>query len=230
MEMAAADAGGGFEEKAFFEFHLYTLGRRTTLADNSTKQIELFDETKAIPAKKVLVYYGAPAFSAFGGPYTERDYGTAANRKVDVYLEFRNDKARGLGIPLPAGRVRVSKLDHADDSLEFIGEDVIDHTPKDEQVRIRLGSAFDVVGERRRRLIDTGAHDGGEFEVKVRNHKTEPVDVLVRETLFRWSGWTIVSKSQDYVKEDARTIHFPVRVAKDGGDSSLSPTTGAFRP
>lgn len=219
MEMAAADAGGGFEEKAFFEFHLYTLGRRTTLADNSTKQIELFDETKAIPAKKVLVYYGAPAFSAFGGPYTERDYGTAANRKVDVYLEFRNDKARGLGIPLPAGRVRVSKLDHADDSLEFIGEDVIDHTPKDEQVRIRLGSAFDVVGERRQVdfSIDTRARTmEEEFEVKVRNHKTEPVDVLVRETLFRWSGWTIVSKSQDYVKEDARTIHFPVRVAKDG--------------
>ncbi|MEZ5531693.1 MAG: hypothetical protein R3E69_04865 [Steroidobacteraceae bacterium] len=219
MEMAAADAGTGFEEKAFFEFHLYTLGRRTTLPNNSTKQLELFDEAKAIPAKKLLVYYGAPDFGAFGGPYLDRDYGTAANRKVDVYLEFRNDKAKGLGIPLPAGRVRVAKLDAADDSLEFIGEDVIDHTPKDEDVRIKLGSAFDVVGERRQVdfSIDTKARTmEEEIEVKVRNHKSEPVDVLVRETLFRWSGWTIVSKSHDYVKEDARTIHFPIRVAKDG--------------
>lgn len=220
MEMAAAaDSGAGFEEKAFFEFHLYTLGRRTTLPDNSTKQIELFDQAKAIPAKKLLVYYGAPGYSAWGGPYTERDYGTAANKKVDVYLEFRNAKAQGLGIPLPAGRVRVAKLDSADDSLEFIGEDVIDHTPKDEDVRIKLGSAFDVVGERRQVdfSIDTRARTmEEEIEVKLRNHKDQPVDVLVRETLFRWSDWTLLSKSHDFVKEDARTIHFPVRIAKDG--------------
>ena len=219
MEMAAADAGGGFEEKAFFEFHLYTLGRRTTLPDNSTKQIELFDEARAVPAKKVLVYYGAPEVGPWGGPYTDRDYGTAANRKVDVYLEFRNDQARGLVMPLPAGRVRVAKLDSADDSLEFIGEDVIDHTPKDEDVRIKLGSAFDVVGERRQVdfSIDTKARTmEEEIEVKIRNHKAEPVEVLVRETLFRWSGWTMLSKSHEFVKEDARTIHFPVRVAKDG--------------
>ncbi|MGD9597889.1 MAG: DUF4139 domain-containing protein [Steroidobacteraceae bacterium] len=219
MEMAVTDQAVGFAEKPFFEFHLYTLGRRTTLPDNSTKQIELFDEARAIPAKKVLVYYGAPDFGAFGGPYLDRDYGTATNRKVDVYLEFRNDEAKGLGIPLPAGRVRVAKPDSADDSLEFIGEDVIDHTPRDEEVRIRLGSAFDVVGERRQVdfRIDTKARTmEEEIEVEVRNHKSEPVEVLVRETLFRWSGWTMVSKSHDYVKEDARTIHFPVRVAKDG--------------
>ena len=219
MEMAAADAGGGFEEKAFFEFHLYTLGRRTTLPDNSTKQIELFDEARAVPAKKVLVYYGAPELGGWSGPDTERDLGTAANRKVDVYLEFRNDKARGLGMPLPAGRVRVAKLDKADDSLEFIGEDVIDHTPKDEDVRIKLGSAFDIVGERRQVdfSIDTKARTmEEEIEVKLRNHKAEPVEVLVRETMFRWSGWAMLTSSHPYVKEDARTIHFPVKVAKDG--------------
>lgn len=220
MAMAeAADAGAGFEEKAFFEFHLYTLGRPTTLPDNSTKQLELFDRATAVPAKKLLVYYGAPGYSAWGGPYTERDYGTAANRKVDVYLEFRNGKAQGLGMPLPAGRVRVAKLDGADDSLEFIGEDVIDHTPKDENVRIKLGSAFDVVGERRQVdfAVDTKARTmEEEIEVKLRNHKDQPVEVLVRETLFRWSDWTMLSKSQDFAKEDARTIHFPVRIAKDG--------------
>jgi hypothetical protein len=219
MEMAAADASGGFEEKAFFEFHLYTLGRRTSLPNNSTKQIELFDEARAVPAKKVLVYYGAQGPGGWSGPYTERDFGTTGNRKVDVYLEFRNDKARGLGMPLPAGRVRVAKLDDADDSLEFIGEDVIDHTPKDEDVRIKLGSAFDVVGERRQVdfSIDTkGRTMEEEIEVKVRNHKAEPVEVLVRESLFRWSGWAMVSASHEYVKEDARTIHFPVKIAKDG--------------
>lgn len=220
MEMAAvADAGAGFEEKAFFEFHLYTLGRRTTLADNSTKQIELFEQTKSIPAKKLLVYYGAPGYAAYGGPYTDRDIGTPGNRKVDVYLEFRNDKAKGLGVPLPAGRVRVSKLDSADDSLEFIGEDVIDHTPKDEDVRIKLGSAFDVVGERRQVdfSIDTKARVmEEEIEVKLRNHKDQAVEVLVRETLYRWSDWSVLSQSHAFTKEDARTIHFPVKIAKDG--------------
>ncbi len=220
MEMAVTDVTDrGFEEKAFFEFHLYTLGRRTTLADNSTKQIELFEQTKSIPAKKILVYHGAPEFAAYGGPYTDRDIGTAANKKVDVYLEFRNDKSKGLGVPLPAGRVRVSKLDSADDSLEFIGEDVIDHTPKDEDVRIKLGSAFDVVGERRQVdfSIDIKARVmEEEVEVKLRNHKDQPVEVLVRETLYRWSDWSVLSQSHQFTKEDVRTIHFPVRIAKDG--------------
>ncbi|MCS6946670.1 MAG: hypothetical protein NZM12_03545 [Steroidobacteraceae bacterium] len=213
------EAGGGFEQKEFFEFHLYTLGRRTTLPNNSTKQIELFDQARKIPARKTLVYYGVPAGFAFGGPYTDRDLGTPMNKKVDVYLEFRNDKQYGLGVPLPAGRIRVAQLDAADGSLEFIGEDRIDHTPKDEQVRIKLGSAFDVVGERRQ--IDFAVDSKArwleeEIEIKLRNHKSQPVDVLVRETLYRWSNWRIVAKSHEFERDDARTIHFPVRVAKDG--------------
>ena len=136
-------------QKDFFEFHLYTLGRKTTLPNNSTKQIELFDQAKQIPAKKVLLYYGAVQPYFYPSPYTDRNMGVEMNKKVDVYLEFKNDKQFGLGVPLPAGRLRVSQLDKADGSLEFIGEDKIDHTPKDEQVRVKLGSAFDVVGERR---------------------------------------------------------------------------------
>ncbi len=150
--MKAADSAGdaaGFVQKDFFEFHLYTLGRKTTLPNNSTKQIELFDQAKQIPAKKVLLYYGAVQPYFYPSPYTDRNMGIEMNKKVDVYLEFKNDKQFGLGVPLPAGRLRVSQLDKADGSLEFIGEDKIDHTPKDEQVRVKLGSAFDVVGERR---------------------------------------------------------------------------------
>ena len=222
MVMASAvmrEEKDSFVQKDFFEFHLYTLGRRTTLANNSTKQIELFDQAKQIPAKKLLVYAGQAGVPLFDSPYTERNYGDAGNKKVDVYLEFRNDKQFGLGVPLPAGRVRVSQLDAADSSLEFIGEDRIDHTPKDETLRIKLGSAFDVVGERKQVdfAIDTkGRWMEEEIEIKLRNHKTLPVDVIVQESLYRWTNWKLVSKSHEYSKENARLIHFPVHIVKDG--------------
>jgi hypothetical protein len=211
----------GFEEKAFFEYHLYTLGRPTTLPDNSTKQIELFPDAHGVPCDKVLVYYGLPAGfrGVFPNPLTDRNYGTESNSKVDIYLRFKNAKDNGLGMPLPAGRIRVSKLDPADKTLEFIGEDTIDHTPKDERVLIKLGSAFDVVGERKQIdfKVDT-ARDWleEEIEIKLRNHKDEPVTVLVKENLYRWVNWQIVSKTHDYEKVDARTIQFPVEVKKDG--------------
>jgi hypothetical protein len=217
---ASAPLGvAGFVQKDFFEFHLYTLGRTTTLPNNSTKQIELFDQAKQIPAKKVLLYYGAVNPYFYPNPYTDRNMGVEMNKKVDVYLQFKNDKQFGLGVPLPAGRLRVSQLDQADDSLEFIGEDTIDHTPKDETVNVKLGSAFDVVGERRQVSfnIDTSAEwMEEEIEVKLRNHKSQPVDVVVKENLYRWSSWKILTQSHKYVKEDARTINFPVTVPKDG--------------
>jgi hypothetical protein len=219
MAKGAMEDNSGFVQKDFFEFHLYTLGRPTTLPNNSTKQIELFDQAKQIPAKKVLTYYGAPQPYVYPSPYTDRNMGLAMNTKVDVYLEFKNDKQFGLGVPLPAGRLRVSQLDKADGSLEFIGEDKIDHTPKDETVRVKLGSAFDVVGERRQVnfSVDTaGKWMEEEIEVKLRNHKSQPVDVVVKENLYRWTNWKILTKSTNYVKEDARTINFPVKVAKDG--------------
>jgi len=219
MAVAAPQGANGFEQKDFFEFHLYTLGRTTTLPNNSTKQIELFDQAKQIPAKKVLLYYGAVQPYFYPSPYTDRNMGVEMNKKVDVYLEFKNDKQFGLGVPLPAGRLRVSQLDKADGSLEFIGEDTIDHTPKDEQVRVKLGSAFDVVGERRQISfsVDTTAKwMEEEIEVKLRNHKSQPVDVVVKETLYRWSNWKILTQTHKYDKEDARTISFPVKVAKDG--------------
>ena len=209
----------GFKEQSFFEFHLYTLQRPTTLANNSTKQIELFDQARQIPAKKILLYNGAPDTYVYPSPMTDRNFGNESNKKVDVYLEFRNDKEYGLGVPLPAGRIRVSKLDAADGSLEFIGEDRIDHTPKDEQVRVKLGSAFDVVGERKQTdfTVDTKAKWMEEqIEIKLRNHKDQAVKVVVKENLFRWTNWKILTKTHEFIKEDSRTITFPVEVAKDG--------------
>jgi hypothetical protein len=215
MEAAAP----GFVEKEFFEFHLYTLGRPTTLPNNSTKQIELFDQARQIPAKKTLVYYGMEGAYLYDSPYTDRDLGIQSNKKVDVYLEFKNDKQYGLGVPLPAGRLRVSQLDKADNSLEFIGEDTIDHTPKDEKLQVKLGSAFDVVGERKQVdfAVDSKAHWlEEEIEVKLRNHKSQPVNVIVKENLYRWTNWKLVKQSHKFDKEDSRTIHFPVTVPKDG--------------
>jgi hypothetical protein len=211
----------GFVEKAFFEYHLYTLGRPASLANNSTKQIELFPTAAGVGCDKRLVYFGqGSVYPYYGAPVMDRTPGMQANKKVDVYLRVKNAAPNGLGIPLPAGKIRVSKLDEADKSLEFIGEDLIDHTPRDETVQIKLGSAFDVVGERRQVdfRIDTSAKWIEEdIEVKVRNQKpSEPVTVLVRENLYRWSNWTVTRKTQEFTKEDARTIHFPVRINPKG--------------
>jgi hypothetical protein len=123
-----------------------------------------------------------------------------------------------MGVPMPSGRVRVSKLDTADGSLEFIGEDRIDHTPKNEKILLKLGSAFDVVGERRQVdfKIDTARNTmTEEIEIKIRNRKEDSVKVIVKENLYRWTNWKIVANNQDYEKEDARTIHFPVTVPAD---------------
>jgi hypothetical protein len=221
-KMRAADEvkAEGFQEKAFFEYHLYTLGRRTSLAQNSTKQIELFPTAAGVGCEKTLVYYGATYPYYYGSPATDRNLGIQSNKKVDVYLRLKNSTANGLGVPLPAGKIRVSKLDEADRSLEFIGEDLIDHTARDETVQVKLGSAFDVVGERKQldfRIDTSGKWIEEDIEVKVRNQKPdEAVSVIVKENLYRWSNWTILRKTHDFTKEDSRTIHFPVRVQAKG--------------
>ncbi|MFM7396424.1 MAG: DUF4139 domain-containing protein [Gammaproteobacteria bacterium] len=212
---AANDAG--FSEKAFSEYHLYTLGRRTDLPDNSTRQIELFEQVRQIPAKKLLVYRSSEG--GFGGEILDREFGATSSRSVDVFLEFRNDRTNGLGVPLPAGRIRVSQLDEADGSLELIGEDRIDHTPRDERLRIKLGTAFDIVGERRQVdfAIDTRARWlEEEIELTIRNRKDEPAEVTIVESLFRTGRWKIVRQSQESTKLDARQIQFVAKLPKDG--------------
>ncbi len=216
--MAREERDAGFAEKAFFEYHLYTLGRPTTLPDNSTKQIELFPVARDVPCEKTLVYYGLAqgSYGYSASPLTDRNLGVQSNKKVDVYLGFKNSPGHNMGMPLPSGRVRVSQLDGADRTLEFIGENVIDHTAKNEKVLIKLGSAFDVIGERRQLdfKVDTTSKTMAEtIEIKLRNQKKEPVTVIVKENLYRWVNWQVTGKTHDFEKQDARTIHFPVKVA-----------------
>jgi hypothetical protein len=221
MARSAMADDGGFEEKSFFEYHLYTLSRPTTVPDRSTKQVELFAPVANVPAEKLLVFDSIPnaRFWGYGGSAnTNRGFGQGESPKVDVFVKFTNAEDDGMGMPLPAGRMRVSQRDTADDSLEFIGENVIDHTPREEEILIKLGSAFDVVGERvqtdfqysdrRNEIVES-------FEVTLRNRKDAPVDVLVREVLYRWSGWEITRASDDWTKEDSRTIHIPVTLEPD---------------
>ncbi|MBX3357478.1 MAG: DUF4139 domain-containing protein [Phycisphaeraceae bacterium] len=217
----SAAESAGFAEKSFFEYHLYTLGRAATIPDNATKQIELFDPVHGVPCEKVLVYYGLGDgyYGVHPDPVVDRNFGTQSNSKVDIYLRFKNSKESRMGMPLPSGRIRVNKVDPADGSMEFIGENVIDHTAKDESVLIKLGSAFDVVGERRqvdfkvdskRRWIEETV------EVKVRNHKAEPVRVIIKENMYRWANWAIIKHSSEYEKADSRTVYFPVTLDPDG--------------
>jgi hypothetical protein len=223
----AGAAEAGFKEKSFFEYHLYTLGRPTSVANNSTKQIELFPARPNLPVAKTYVYAGG-AIDYTGSlrqPFTDRDLRDGGNKKVDVYLQLKNTQQNGLGIPLPAGRIRVYKRDEADQqrgddpagSLEFIGEDKIDHTPKDETVLIRVGSAFDVVGQHKQTDFTEDGHTITEsFEIKLANHKKQAVTVLVKENLFRWSQWQIPTISEKFTKHDSRTIHIPVEIPPDG--------------
>jgi len=206
-EMAAKAAAPQFKEEEFFEYHIYTLGRPATIKENQTKQISLVNSNN-IPVKKELLYHGAAYY------YYNR-YGEAiSNQKVGVFIEIENKKANNLGIPLPKGTVRVYKHDK-ERSLQFIGEDAIDHTPKDEKVRIKLGDAFDVVGSRKQTDWKKIASDTYEasFEVSLRNHKKEDVTVRVIEPIP--GDWNMLSSSHTYEKTEAFTAEFNIPVPKD---------------
>ena len=190
--------------------------------ENSTAQITLFPTAQGITVDKVLVYYGLPQSAHWGvvaTPQLDRNLGSKSNRKVDVYIQFQNEEKNKLGIPLPAGKVRAYKRDQDDGGLEFIGEDVIDHTPKDEKVLIKIGQAFDVVGERTQTdfSVDTSGKTLTEsFLIEIRNHKKTAEQVIIRENMFRWLNWKITDKSEDFEKIDARTVHFMVAVPASG--------------
>lgn len=205
-------------ERPFFEYHLYEVQRPVTVKDQQTKQIE-FVTGNGIPADKFFVYDGAQMqFWGYYQPMTDPSYGTSTNKKVMVMLEFRNGEKEGLGIPLPAGTVRVFKKD-VDGSTLLVGEDAIDHTPKDEKIRLYIGDAFDLVGERIQTdfRIDTDKRWMEEsYRITVRNHKAEEVTVRVVEHMFRWSEWKVLEASQEYEKLDAQTIEFRVPVKADG--------------
>lgn len=212
-EAAAAQDASTFEERTFFEYHLYDLPRPTTVKQNQTKQIRLM-ETSRVGTRKRYVLAGARW-------YWTRAYGGEKGLKIGVYQEFDNAKKNGLGVALPAGTVRIYKAD-ADGTLQLVGEDAIDHTPKDETVRLKLGEAFDLVAERRQtdfRVVSSGHLWEAAFEVVIRNHKDEDVTVRVIEPLP--GDWRMLQNSHDYEKLDAFTVAFDVRV-KAGGESTLT--------
>ncbi len=210
-----------FQEKRFADYHLYTLQRPATILDNQTKQIEL-NHGENVPFQKIYMYDGAQLqgnwweYNQYNR--TAPEYGTQSNKKVNVMVEFKNSEKNNLGMPLPAGKIRVYKKDE-DGSQEFVGEDQIEHTPKDETVRIYTGNAFDVVGERKQtsfKMVASNRIYDESFEIRLRNHKNQDVTVRVPEHLYRWSDWEITQKSQDFTKKDSKTIEFNVPVPKDG--------------
>ena len=226
---AVADASAPqFKQTDLFEYKLYSLQRHTDLNNNETKQIEL-TSAKNVAAKKMFIYDGlADQWRYWYRNFSYRSqgsFGQQSNTKVGVYVTFKNDDASGIGIPLPKGKVRVYKRDD-DGKEQFIGEDQIDHTPKDEEVKLYLGNAFDIVGERAQK--DFRSYAAGHIveetvEVKVRNHKDEMVEIQVYEHPWRWSQWEIVKSNTDWTKVDQTTLRFPVKIAR-GGEKTVSYT------
>lgn len=209
-----------FQQKELFEYKLYSLQRHTDLANSETKQIELTTGHN-VPAKRLFVFDGmADSWRMYYNNYSYRSqesFGQQSNNKVGVYVTFRNDDKAGLGIPLPKGKVRVYKKDD-DGKEQFIGEDEIDHTPKDEEVKLYLGNAFDIVGERKQanfRNVVPGHMIEESFEIKLRNHKSELVEVQVYEHPWRWSDWEIVKQNTQWTKVDQTTVNFPVKLKQD---------------
>ncbi len=197
--LAGVQDKAGFEEKAFMEYHLYTLGRRSTINNNQVKQIEFIEPALGVPAKKLYIY--------------ER---SRNKDKVQIKLEFENRKENNLGIALPKGKVRVFKKDPADKMLEFVGEDRIGHTARKEKLSLYIGNAFDVVPEytmlesKRGRRMRREKH-----KIELRNRKDEAVMIFVDEKFSAWVNWGIDESTHKYEKRDARTARFEVKVEAD---------------
>lgn len=198
-----------FSEKSFAEYHLYTLAGTTDVSNNETKQLSLFNAAN-VPTHKLFIYEPNQAQVNYGG------YAPAGNpQKVNVKIEVQNSEKNNLGMAMPKGKVRVYKRDH-DGALQFVGEDLIDHTPRDEKVRLYIGDAFDVVGERKQlnheQVSDRVQRDT--FEISLRNHKDKKVTVTSVEHAY--GDWKIKSSSQKYVKKDAQTFEFEAEIAAHG--------------
>lgn len=193
MAMAGASMSAGFEEKAFFEYHLYTLPRRATVADKEIKQISLFDPAKT-GTEKIYIYR------------PERH-----PTNVEVRLKFVNSKADGLGMPLPAGRIRLFKADD-DGSVILLGEDRIKHTPRDEEITVKVGNAFDVVAEQRlmsQNRVSAKVEDR-QFEIELRNRKKSDITVTVEKRFYGY--WEITDSNFAYKRKDANTVEFEIPV------------------
>jgi hypothetical protein len=207
-DVAAAQEAPGFSEQAFFEYHLYTLGRPADVMNNEQKQVTLL-ESDRFGVEKRLIFHGATHY--YRGQYGQ----VTSNQKVGVFLDFENSEENGLGMPLPRGIVRVYKRD-GDGAQQFIGEDMIDHTPRDEDLRIKMGEAFDVVGDRVQTDFDviSSCVSESQWRIDLRNHKDEDVEVQLVEPV--GGDWQILSSSHPYQQLDAFTFTFEPEVASRG--------------
>ena len=208
MADAAMALESGFTEDAFFEYHLYTLGRPTDLQNNEQKQVTLL-ESDGFGVQKRLIFPGNSYY--YRGQYGQ----VTSNQKVGVFLDFENSEENGLGMPLPKGTVRVYKRD-ANGAQQFIGEDLIDHTPRDEELRIKMGEAFDVVGDRRQMdyTVISSCVSESTWQVDLRNHKEEDVEVMLVEPV--GGDWEIVSSTHAYEQIDAWTFTMSPAVEAGG--------------
>lgn len=218
MEMAAAPEPQ-FQEKSFFEYHVYTLNRTTTIRDNERKQMSLLNAEKA-PAKKELIYDPrGPWFRNWWFPgrvgYGPGEGIDTQSGKLNIVIELENSEKNNMGMPLPKGTVRVYQRDE-DGAQQFIGEDEIDHTPRDERIRLYIGDAFDVVGEFKRMDFRVTGRSSVEesFEVTIRNHKDKAVNAKFVDHV--WGEWAVKNNSHSFNKVDARTIEFPLSVDANG--------------
>jgi hypothetical protein len=207
--LSVAKAAPQFQQENFSEYHLYTLGRRTSVEDKETKQISLL-QGSGVPVEKVFVVNGQNYYY-----HNQYNPGSPLKDPVMVFYKFKNEEKAGLGMPLPAGNVRVYQKDSKGGVL-FVGEDRIDHTPKDETVTVHIGNAFDVIAERKQtdyKRIDNHTWEM-EFEITLRNHKDAPITVEVNEPI--GGDWEMLSSSYKFTKTAAFAAQFKVPVDKNG--------------
>ena len=207
------------QERAFDEFHLYTLPRPVQVRNNELKQVEFLRAT-GVKGIRYYVYNPLVGFGYYGGINQDPDYGNTESKKVGVRIEIANTETNGLGVPLPKGKLRLYRTDEVDSRREFTGENEIDHLPKNEKLKLEMGSAFDLVGERKRTdfAVDSTAQTMDEtFEIKLRNRKEkDAVEIRVIEPLYRCANWKITAESLPHVKFDSHTAEFRVPVPADG--------------
>jgi hypothetical protein len=220
---AVADESASVEQRDLSEYKLYAVARPITIEDRETKQIE-FVSGADIAAKITYIFDSSPAFRGYYSPINYYEGRGAASADIRTYLEFSTGDESGLGADLPAGRARVYKTD-VDGGDLLIGENSIKHTPKGEDLRLGLGAAFDLGGQRVQMDFSNVSRRVAResFEIRLRNHKDDAVEIIVPERLYRWRDWEIIESSAPFVKVDTTSVKFAVTV-QPGAEEALTYT------
>ena len=219
---AGTGAPAGFQQKRFFEYHMYTLPRRTTIPNDSMIQIALFPTRQGVKVRRELEFSGQPNpywWNYANSPDLNTPPSVHFTGNASVFIRLRNSKPNGMGMPLPRGKVRLYQQDSADGTLEFVGEDLIKDTPKDGRLKIRAGQAFDITGSRTQTYfhVDNGMRIMDEtFKIVLRDHQSKAVEVEVPQYLYRWSNWKITKASEKFVKINSNEIRFKLQVPANG--------------